>query len=102
MATPSSPTARQLALTTLLQVLAGAYADVALHRVLAKAKPSPQEAALATELVYGTVRRQRTLDGLISQLGTRPADKQPRCCGRFCSWGCINCATSAPFQPRRR
>lgn len=77
MATPSSPTARQLALTTLLQVLAGAYADVALHRVLAKAKPSPQEAALATELVYGTVRRQRTLDGLISQLGTRPADKQP-------------------------
>lgn len=77
MATPSSPTARQLALTALLQVQAGAYADVALHRVLAKAKLSPQDAALVTELVYGTVRRQRTLDGLISQLGTRSADKQP-------------------------
>ena len=70
-------TARQLALSTLLQVQGGAYADVALHRTLAQAKLSAQDAALATELVYGTVRRQRTLDGLISQLGTRPAEKQP-------------------------
>ena len=72
-----SPTARQWALSALLQVQGGAYADVALHRTLAQAKLSPQDAALVTELVYGTVRRQRTLDGLISQLGTRPAEKQP-------------------------
>jgi 16S rRNA (cytosine967-C5)-methyltransferase len=71
------PTARQWALSTLLQVQGGAYADVALHRTLAQAKLSAQDAALVTELVYGTVRRQRTLDGLISQLGTRPAEKQP-------------------------
>lgn len=65
----------------LLQVQAGAYADVALHRTLAQASQSdnngPGERAFATELVYGTVRRQRTLDALIDQLGTRPADKQP-------------------------
>lgn len=73
----NSPTARQWALLALLQVQGGAYADVALHRTLAQAKLSAQDAALATELVYGTVRRQRTLDGLISQLGTRPAEKQP-------------------------
>ncbi|MGF1570264.1 MAG: 16S rRNA (cytosine(967)-C(5))-methyltransferase [Nodosilinea sp.] len=70
-------TARQLALTVLLQVQAGAYADVALHRVLAQTSLANQERAFATELVYGTVRRQRTLDALITQLGARPADKQP-------------------------
>ncbi len=69
----------------LLQVQAGAYADVALHRTLAQVQPGEgdsagersAERAFATELVYGTVRRQRTLDALIDQLGTRPADKQP-------------------------
>ncbi|PSR15693.1 16S rRNA (cytosine(967)-C(5))-methyltransferase [filamentous cyanobacterium CCP3] len=77
--------ARQLALNVLLQVQAGAYADVALHRTLAQGNLSENdlpgersaERAFATELVYGTVRRQRTLDALIDQLGTRPADKQP-------------------------
>ncbi len=78
-------TARHLALNVLLQVQAGAYADVALHRTLAQGTLSESdspgersaERAFATELVYGTVRRQRTLDALIDQLGTRPADKQP-------------------------
>ena len=77
MAVMVPTTARQWALSALLQVQGGAYADVALHRTLAQAKLSPQDVALATELVYGTVRRQRTLDGLISQWGTRPAEKQP-------------------------
>jgi 16S rRNA (cytosine967-C5)-methyltransferase len=70
-------TARQLALNVLLQVQAGAYADVALHRTLTQGQLRESDRALATELVYGTVRRQRTLDALIEQLGTRPADKQP-------------------------
>ncbi len=77
--------ARQLALNVLLQVQAGAYADVALHRTLAQAELGESdslgersaERAFATELVYGTVRRQRTLDALIDQLGARPAAKQP-------------------------
>ncbi len=82
----AAPTgARQLALNVLLQVQAGAYADVALHRTLSQAKLSESdslgersaERAFATELVYGIVRRQRTLDALIDQMGTRPANKQP-------------------------
>jgi len=77
MVTTVPTTARQWALSVLLQVQGGAYADVALHRTLTQATLSAQDAALVTELVYGTVRRQRTLDGLISQLGTRPAEKQP-------------------------
>jgi 16S rRNA (cytosine967-C5)-methyltransferase len=70
-------TARQLALNVLLQVQAGAYADVALHRTLEQARLGDGDRALATELVYGTVRRQRTLNALVDQLGHRPADKQP-------------------------
>lgn len=81
MPSPSSSgstlNARQVALKALLQVQGGAYADVALHRALGNSGLSSQDRALATELVYGTVRRQRTLDGLITQLGTRPAEKQP-------------------------
>ena len=81
----ASSGARQLALNVLLQVQAGAYADVALHRTLTQGALGESdsrgersaERAFATELVYGTVRRQRTLDALIDQLGTRPADKQP-------------------------
>ncbi len=77
MPSPPPDTARSLALNTLLQVYAGAYADVALHRSLAQVSLPVQERALATELVYGVVRRQRTLDALITHLGTRPAAKQP-------------------------
>ncbi|MGB3136043.1 MAG: 16S rRNA (cytosine(967)-C(5))-methyltransferase [Nodosilinea sp.] len=73
----ASSGARQLALNVLLQVQAGAYADVALHRTLDQAQLSDSDRAFATELVYGTVRRQRTLDALIGQLGTRSAEKQP-------------------------
>jgi 16S rRNA (cytosine967-C5)-methyltransferase len=68
---------RQLALQVLMAVHQGAYTDVALHRGLAQTALSSQDRAFATELVYGAVRRQRTLDALIDQLGKRPADKQP-------------------------
>jgi 16S rRNA (cytosine967-C5)-methyltransferase len=73
----TTTSARQLALNVLLEVQRGAYADVALHRGLAQTQLSPQDRAFTTELVYGTVRRQRALDALIDQLGNRPADKQP-------------------------
>ena len=68
-------TARQLALNVLLQVQAGAYADVALHRTLTQVTLGESDRALATELVYGTVRRQRTLDALIDQLGARASTR---------------------------
>lgn len=38
---------------------------------------SAPDKRLLTELVYGTVRRQRSLDALIDQLGKKPSDRQP-------------------------
>ena len=60
------------------------YTDIALDRVLEKSdlKGSDREAALrdrglVTELVYGIIRRQRTLDTLIEQLSQKAIAKQP-------------------------
>lgn len=74
--TAASP-ARQLAFDVLREIYQGGYADVALHRLLAARSLSPVDRQFATELVYGTVRRQRTLDALISQLGKKTARQQP-------------------------
>ncbi|MEM1367034.1 MAG: 16S rRNA (cytosine(967)-C(5))-methyltransferase [Cyanobacteria bacterium P01_H01_bin.15] len=72
--------ARRVAWLALKDVhLRQAYADLALDRQLRKQPASfrAEDRALATELVYGTVRRQRTLDTLIDQLGKRKAIEQP-------------------------
>lgn len=74
---PESIAARQVALSVLQAVQGGAYTDVALHRAFAKTELSDQDRRFVTELVYGPVRQQRTLDALIDQLGSRPAEKQP-------------------------
>lgn len=68
---------RQLALTALRDVHKGAYADVALDRVLQRANLSAPDRRLVTELVYGSVRRQRTLDTLLDQLATKKSHQQP-------------------------
>jgi len=52
----------------------GAYADLALHGALADAPLSAQERALATELVYGTLRWRGRLDALLAQVVPRPLD----------------------------
>ncbi|URR35321.1 16S rRNA (cytosine(967)-C(5))-methyltransferase [Thermosynechococcus sp. HN-54] len=57
--------ARRLALDALERVAKGAYADVALHQVLQQRSLKEGDRALVTELVYGTIRQQRTLDTLI-------------------------------------
>lgn len=80
--TTSSPSnalspARRLAFDALKEIYRGGYADVVLHRLLAQTKLSTVDRAFATELVYGTVRRQRTLDALIDQLGKKAAHQQP-------------------------
>ena len=72
-----SISARQVAFKILQAVQGGAYTDVALHRGLSRTPLSEQDRGFITELVYGTVRQQRTLDALIEQLGSRPATKQP-------------------------
>jgi 16S rRNA (cytosine967-C5)-methyltransferase len=55
----------------------GAFTDVALNRALQQAQLSSADRGLATELVYGCVRRQRSLDALIDQLGKKTAQQQP-------------------------
>jgi 16S rRNA (cytosine967-C5)-methyltransferase len=72
-----SVSARQVALNILRAVQGGAYADVALHRGLSQTQLAEQDRRFVTELVYGTVRQQRTLDALIEQLSARPTTQQP-------------------------
>jgi 16S rRNA (cytosine967-C5)-methyltransferase len=67
---------RQLAFQTLQAIAQGAYADIALDRTLTKVELE-RDRRFITELIYGTVRRQRTLDHLITQLARRPAAEQP-------------------------
>lgn len=69
---------RQLAFIALKEVHKGAYADVALDRVLQKFKLPDNDRRLMTELVYGSVRRQRTLDAIIDQLATKKNQQQPK------------------------
>jgi 16S rRNA (cytosine967-C5)-methyltransferase len=69
---------RQLAFNTLREVHKGAYADFALDRILQKFKLPDHDRRLLTELVYGSVRRQLTLDTLIDQLAKKPSQSQPR------------------------
>ena len=69
---------RQVAFLALQDVYKkDAYADVALDRQLNKASLSPVDRRLATELVYGCVRRQRTLDFIVDRLAKKSASKQP-------------------------
>jgi len=58
-----SLTAREAALEVLARVEhEGAYSNLDLGRTLRKAALGRQDAALATELVYGTIQRRNTLD----------------------------------------
>jgi 16S rRNA (cytosine967-C5)-methyltransferase len=56
----------------------GAFSDIALERVLSTSTAAAiADRHLATELVYGITRHQRTLDALISRFSRRPAEQQP-------------------------
>jgi 16S rRNA (cytosine967-C5)-methyltransferase len=69
---------RQIAFNALLEIYyRGAYTDIALDRMLDKNNLSKLDRNLACELVYGIVRRQRTLDRIIDIFGKKPAVKQP-------------------------
>ena len=50
-----------------------AYANLLLPRAIASARLSTADAALATELAYGTLRRQGTYDAVIALAADRPA-----------------------------
>lgn len=68
---------RQLAFLALRSIQRGAYADVALDRVLRQTEIAENDRRLLTEIVYGSVRRKRTLDALIDQFATKKAHQQP-------------------------
>ena len=51
-----------------------AYANLVLPSAIAEAGLSPQDAALATELTYGTLRRLGTYDAIISAAADRGTD----------------------------
>jgi 16S rRNA (cytosine967-C5)-methyltransferase len=53
---------------------AGAYADLALHAALRRSRLGPADRALATELVYGTLRWRGRLDFLLSRVVERDFD----------------------------
>ncbi len=60
----------------LRSVARGAFADVALDQALRQTDLPAIDRHLATELVYGSIRRQRTLDALIDQFAKKPARQQ--------------------------
>ena len=70
----SAPPARKIAFEVLLRVeTGGAYASRALDAALAQAGAlDPREAGLATELVYGTLRRALALDAALAPHSRRP------------------------------
>ena len=68
---------RAAAWRVLQAVAAGAWADAALERELARHPLPPADRALATELAYGAVRQRRVLDGWIDALGRVSAERQP-------------------------
>jgi 16S rRNA (cytosine967-C5)-methyltransferase len=70
--------ARRIAYDVLLRVeRAGGYSDELLHEQL-KQNVSSADAALATELTLGTLRRQRLLDWLTARLLPTPKDRNLR------------------------
>ncbi len=74
MATVSATSARKIAFDVLMRVEAGgAYASRALDAALGQAGAlDPREAGLATELVYGTLRRALALDAALAAHSRRP------------------------------
>lgn len=71
--------ARELALDILLRIeTEQAYSNLALNQVLRSHSLSRSDAALVTELVYGTIQRKNTLDFCISRyLSGRPDKLAP-------------------------
>ena len=71
--------ARSIALDVIRRVTdEGAYSNLTLARTLARAGLSERDAAFATELVYGTLRRLVPIDHALGPLLERPLDTAPK------------------------
>jgi 16S rRNA (cytosine967-C5)-methyltransferase len=68
--------ARRIALEVIMAVReSDAYANLLLPVKLERARLGPQDAALATELTYGTLRQQGYYDAVIALAAGRPTDE---------------------------
>ena len=73
------PNARQIAFSILADIARkDAFADVALDKGLQRHRPSLADRKFIAELVYGCVRRRRSLDAIIDGLARKKSDRQPR------------------------
>lgn len=69
-------TARDVALEVLVRVeKEGSYSNLELNRALKEAQLERADAALATELVYGTIQRLNTIDGVLAHKVQRGLSK---------------------------
>jgi 16S rRNA (cytosine967-C5)-methyltransferase len=72
-------TARSVAIDVVRRVTdEGAYSNLALSRTLGRANLDERDAAFATELAYGTLRRLIPIDHLLAPLLQRPLDTAPK------------------------
>lgn len=72
-------TARSVALDVIKRVIdEGAYSNLALARTIARAGLSERDAALASELAYGTIRKKIPLDYALAPLLERSIDTAPK------------------------
>ena len=78
----------------------GAFADLALDAELNRAGAGARDAALATELVYGTLRWQRYLDWILAPHSRRPLaklDPRPRALVRMTAYQLVYLERVPPF-----
>jgi 16S rRNA (cytosine967-C5)-methyltransferase len=69
---------RQIAFLALREVhRRGAFADAALDRAFGNSQLNDLDRRLVTELVYGSVRRMRSIDFIIDKLATKKSSQQP-------------------------
>jgi 16S rRNA (cytosine967-C5)-methyltransferase len=66
---------REIALAALLRVEEGAYSNLLLPAMLRESSLDTRDRAFVTDLVYGTLREQRSIDYLLGQLSDRPLDE---------------------------
>ena len=70
--------ARSLAVSALLQIDEGAYANLAVPPLLDRSGLSDRDRHFVTELVYGTTRMRRACDWLVGRFVDRPLDPDVR------------------------
>ncbi len=73
-----SRSAREIAFNIVQRVhQTGSYAHILLNRELKRSKLERRDKALLTELVYGSLRAEGTLDWVLSQFTTKPIEELP-------------------------